>query len=978
MRRFRYLSLAFSAFLRATMTAMLCVILFLSGASALIFESLWFHLAALVFGNSVWAASLVLAGFMAGLGLGNALIAFFGGKITFPIRFYAGLELIIAFSGIALVIVFPRLTGLLAPVFRLILDMPFTLNFARMAGAFILMLIPTTAMGATLPLVVKALCAEKAEFGRVLGALYGCNTLGAVLGLAANDILFIKFCGIQGAAFVAGGFNVLAALLAIRLSLSEKSTAQASGCASIFTLRAASLLTAGALTGCIMLGFEVVWFRLLIMFFSAHDTNFMVMLAVVLAGIGAGGLLASAWFKAHLKTDGLLAPLMFLSGLLAAALYRYLDVALDLLKIGDKYVYLLCVSLFLMFPVSCLSGLIFTMLGKALHDEIEDETRATGFLTLFNTGGALVGALGAGLFLIRFMGIEKSFFLLAALYGAAAFMAWDWRDKAGTIRARAAGCMAGAAFCLGMAMFPFGAMSDLMMRPARRWIAQAGEQRVAAREGITETIQYLRKDFLGRPHYYRLLTNNHSMSATNMRGRRYMNLYVWLPVALHPAPRNALLICYGCGCTAKALTDTKELENITMIDISRDIVDMSSVPFPDPDENPANDPRARIRIEDGRFFLLTTKEEFDIITADPPPPTYSGIVNLYTQEYFERIRDRLRAGGVATYWLPVYQLDAHETKAILKAFVNVFPNCSLWTGAEYDWIMVGIKPPVSRVSESRFAAQWRDPALAREMRAVGLANPAQLGSLFIADGKRLTDWIGAALPLVDNFPRRISHGVRGLHLPVYADFMDPARAQTAFAQSDNIAQFWPQSFRQEAEQYFSVRKIVDLLFSPRGIHEIPVAAFHECLSNPLLSDYVVMAFRSDYDAIEILRKVLPSRVLDGESVYECDSPEAYIHLAAHFALMGRHAGNEDEKSLSFTRSAQYLGSAAALLNPPNAVTDQLHKLRVYLLYAAGHEDEAEQIGEDYAQLAPLFSESGKKDINSYWEWVKAHVKRNAQ
>src|SRR5206468_8297209 len=137
-------------------------------------------------------------------------------------------------------------------------------------------------------------------------------------------------------------------------------------------------------------------------------------------------------------------------------------------------------------------------------------------------------------------------------------------------------------------------------------------------------------------------------------GRRYMKLFVYWPVAFHPAPKKALLISYGVGSTAKALTDTRAFEQIDVVDISRDVLSMDEVVYPDPATRPLRDPRVKVYVEDGRYYLLTTDQRYDVITAEPPPPKNAGIVNLYTREYFELLHDRLAEGGVATYWLPVH------------------------------------------------------------------------------------------------------------------------------------------------------------------------------------------------------------------------------------------------------------------------------------------------------------------------------------
>ncbi len=127
---------------------LLCMIFFLSGASALVFEMLWFQLAGLSFGSSVWAASLVLASFMGGLALGNGPMAWKGGRVGRPLVFYAAAEAVIGATGLGLVLLFPIVSGLLAPLFSPFLDRPILLNVLRAVVAVGLMIVPATAMGA--------------------------------------------------------------------------------------------------------------------------------------------------------------------------------------------------------------------------------------------------------------------------------------------------------------------------------------------------------------------------------------------------------------------------------------------------------------------------------------------------------------------------------------------------------------------------------------------------------------------------------------------------------------------------------------------------------------------------------------------------------------------------------------------------------------------------------------------------------------
>ena len=153
------------------MRATLALIFFLSGASALIFESLWFRLAGLSLGNSVWSASLVLAAFMGGLALGNGLVAHLHNRVLQPVRLYAALEFIIGISGIAVVLLLLNLPDILGPVLGGLTDSPVLLNAMRVTIAFVILVTPAIAMGATLPVLAKALSRQDSNFGANIGWL---------------------------------------------------------------------------------------------------------------------------------------------------------------------------------------------------------------------------------------------------------------------------------------------------------------------------------------------------------------------------------------------------------------------------------------------------------------------------------------------------------------------------------------------------------------------------------------------------------------------------------------------------------------------------------------------------------------------------------------------------------------------------------------------------------------------------------------
>jgi len=798
-------------------TALSGFVFFLSGASALLFETLWFRLAGIALGNSVWAGAIVLASFMGGLALGNALSARYAQRIPRPIVAYARLEILIAVTGLGLVLLLPVLSGWLVPLFRPLLGQPWLINPVRLLVAFALMLIPTTAMGWTLPLLVRVLYATDSRFGKVLGTLYGLNTLGAVAGALAGETVLIGWLGIRGTGCVAAGCNLIAAgvCMALASRFAEGKPPAAGPPRGRLSPRATRLLAGSFLAGGILLSLEIVWFRFLQLFVIGTSFTFAVMLATVLAGIGAGGLVGS-WSLKSRSAHRWLTALCLAGGVISVLAYRSFEAPASTLSGTIAQAWEIArLSLALMFPLSLLSGVLFTWIGESVQEEVGVETRTAGWVTLANTVGAMVGALIGAFVLLPRLGVEKSFLLLALAYGAVALCTLErgqWRRGGPAAYATAA---LATLFLLSPAVFPFGAMDahldEVSLKYRERWRSET----VATREGLTETVQYLRKDFGGVPLNYRLVTNAHSMSGTALDSKRYMKMFVYWPVAVHPDVRSALLIGFGVGSTARALADTRQLETIDVVDISSDILELSRVVYPEPESNPLHDPRVRSHVGDGRYFLQTTDRRFDLITAEPPPLVVAGAVNLYSREYFRTIRDRLADGGYVTYWLPVNQVPVAATRSIIRGFCDVFEDCSLWAGCGYDWMLVGSRGGRGPVSREQFVRQWNDPVVAPEMAALGLERAGQLGATFIADTARLDEIAGGAQPLVDDRPKRLSlGGATGSDREQYLRWMNVPEIASHFERSSLIRERLPIEVREESRGYFRYQPIANMLVFP--------------------------------------------------------------------------------------------------------------------------------------------------------------------
>ncbi len=785
-----------------------------SGAAALCFETLWFRQASLAFGSSAWATSLVLASFMAGLGLGNAIAARHVARLRRPLRAYAWLELAIAASGIAIVFGLPQLGAWLAPLWRLLLEEPALLQALRFAIAFAALLLPATAMGATLPVLIHALGARDPSFGSALGRIYGWNTLGAVLGAVAGEAFLLAPLGMRGTALAAAGANLAAAGGA--LALAARSGAGSAPAASLPHARAGSprsarslrLLAASFVAGALMLAFESAWLRLLALFLENNSLSFALVLAAVLAGIGLGGRAAGAWLRRRPDAAARAAEVALLTGTASALGLALFARAAGSHPQGASGVgSTLLLAGLLGFPAALLSGALFPLTGALLARGLGPPGRAAGWLTLANTAGSALGGLAGALWLIPALGLDRVFQLLTALYAVAALLLWQ---KSRAPRARLSRALVAGAFALAVAGLPGDSIARRYAPLIESRFERFGSGRLAAlREGRTETAMLLRSERLGETESWRLVTNGFGMASTRVPARRYMKLFAWLPAAFHPAPRRALLISYGIGNSARALVGIPELAALDVVDISEDVLAFADEVH-GADQNPLRDPRVRVHVEDGRFFLLAREQSFDLITAEPPPPKHAGVGALYSRECFERIRDRLAAGGIASWWLPVHQLFWDETRSILRAWCDVFPDCTLWTGADLNWMLVGSRGADWQPSEAQLSRLWRQPALAAELRALGLEAPAQLAALFLADADQIAAWSAGAPPFVDDDPGRIDASLDAARMDAeHRAPMELAGRRQRFGESRFARRAWPPGLVRAAEEALRAERWVE-------------------------------------------------------------------------------------------------------------------------------------------------------------------------
>jgi predicted membrane-bound spermidine synthase len=867
---------------------------FASGVAALAFETLWFRQTSLAFGNSVWASAIVLSGFMGGMAFGYA----FGGSVALrtrkPLQLFAALELSVAISGVGLVYLLPQLPPFIASISGALEQKLWLLNAVRLGLAFVLMLLPAAAMGMSLPLLLAAWqkpAQEHAGFARLLGGVYGINTLGAVLGSGITEHWLIVLWGVRGSALAAAGCNVLAASLAWVAGRSW----QLPALANVVTTRTSTnrWLYASFAAGFALLALEIVWLRFLTLYLNDTDGVFAWLLGCVLSGIALGSLSARLWrgLRSDLVACFAFAALVFSFRFETWFIAHYFRFDMKVVSLAAP----------LVLPTALASGLLFAALGGDMLKSGQTGAAAAGRLALWNTLGGVAGSLAAGFVLLPSLGIERSLLVLALVYLATTLLL----AANGGRRARLA--VAGLAVA---AVFPYGSVEPLLLQASiGRWM-RPGDRVEKTVEGTAATYSHVVHNYHDRPLFDQLATNAYSMSVNDFAARRYMKQFVYLPRALHPKLERALVIGYGIGSTVAALVDDQTLKQLDLVDTSREALDLSRGMHTQAERSPLDDPRVHVHIEDGRHYLEGHHDPYDLITGEPPPPIIAGVVNLYTQEYFERVRSRLAVGGMATYWLPLMNLSVPATQSIIAAFCGAFSDCSLWHGSARNLMLLGTRDAGvahGPVDSDHFNAQWRNPKLLPELYALGFEVPAQLGATFIADAPVLAELTRGMPALNDDHPKRVSiAGNVADREALLWKLRDTKRARQRFMQSPLIGRLWPADVRQASQRQFENQRLLnDLMFSETSPAR-QTQVLHQVLQNTPLRLPVLLLLRSDPDIQKVIAHLPPAELYKPE--WQMDRV-AYYLAERDFSTALQLLQNVPAEALPFKDLPEYVDTA---------------------------------------------------------------------
>ena len=724
-----------------------------SGAAGLVYEILWIRALGLHFGTTTPALTTVVATFMAGLGLGQLWFGPRADRSARPLALYRRLEASIAVSGLAVSLLLLRGGSLLDALARACAQSG-ALATPAMVGVFaLLMLGPATAMGATLPVLSRAL-SRHTHGGRTLGLLYGLNTLGAFVGALAPDFVLIPRYGMTATACAAATCNLLVALTMGAFVEAEDRPAGAPARSSRMRL---DVFAISGCSGLCAMALEVLWSRTVQHWTTALVTSFAVLLAVYLAALTAGALLTQRWADRSREPMRIAAALSGVTAVLAlapiACAFEWRDweralwprpLAVRRVDMFHEAVDALLHATYLEAATCFAMGATFPYLAAAclVEDARSDNpigTR-TGQLLLVNTFAGVAGALIMGFVALPRLGEQASYCAVAlVLASVATVCAWLSPPMAA---GRAVRSLPAIALALVLAISLYLPSDHLRQAHLR-----SGGQVIAVREASTTSAAVVERFVYGEPYYRELITPGVSMSSTRPDARRYMAMMAHAAMLAARRPARALLICYGVGNTAAALLSHRSLERLDVVDVSPEVIALAPQFAAAHGGDPLRDARTHVFVDDGRHHLITHDALYDVITAEPPPPNHAGVVNLYSREFYRLAKRRLSAGGVITQWLPVFQLADEDVRAMIAAFTAELPHTTLLYGYEQQLILIGSMEPL-RVDPGHL----RDPAVIQSLRANLIGGIEDVLGAVLQSDAELRRQVRGVTPLSDERP----------------------------------------------------------------------------------------------------------------------------------------------------------------------------------------------------------------------------------
>jgi len=759
------------------------VFFFVSGACGLLYQVVWTRQFVLLFGATAYAVGTVLSVFFLGLGAGSLWGGRLADRSRRPLFLYGAFEIIIGLWAVLLIALLDLGESAVVAVLSAFTTSRGAAIASRALLALVFLIVPVTLMGATLPLLAKFVTDENRVRGLRIGVLYSLNTFGAVTGCAVTGFVLLAALGYTRATLVGAAANIAVGIAAIALAqkvgaLTSKSTGQ--GHPSFLEPRATVenaaeearssqqsavsvgnlspglrgvVLAAFAVSGFCGLALEVLWTRLLVIIFLGTTYAFTTMLATLLCGIAAGSAAASAVVdrcRHQTFLFGIVEMLLGIACLLMLAVFAGLPGRLQEFQVslGFDWRRLLQAKFVLAFSVlfapTFLFGMTFPLVVKALAVGRPKLGRDVGRLYSVNTFGGVAGSLAGGYLLIPLLGTHRGLVLLAVTLFAVGMVL----VLASPLRLRLLKGVAIVAGAATMGLVYGLAVPDDVCRALNAGYVPKDHNIVHYREGVEATV-LVSEPADARPGSDRTLWINAVPATASIEKGVKMNRFQGvLPMLFDREPRQVLFMCFGSGITAGTL-GLWDFDRIDAVEIARDVLDAAPL-FSTDNFDVANNPNIHFIVDDGRNFLLTTANKYDVITFEPMPLALAGVSTFYAREYYELCLRRLAPGGLVSQWVPLHSLNAEIVQSLVYTFTQVFPEYCAWF-LNADLFIVGSDQPLY-IDYARVRDRLARPAVAAALAEVGLRDVPEVLTLFFMGKANIDAYAQGGHVMVDDRP----------------------------------------------------------------------------------------------------------------------------------------------------------------------------------------------------------------------------------
>ncbi len=716
---------------------------FISGAAGLVYEVIWVRLIDKVIGGAPFAVATVLSVFMAGLAFGSYMagrtIDRFVSRSAL-LALYGKLETGIGIFALCVPFVIQATEPVYRALYDRLLDHFWCYQAAAFAGCVLVLIVPTSLMGATLPVLCRFYVHRLDHIGTRTGWLYGLNTVGAAFGVVLCGFVLIRSLGIWMTLGLFAGLNGLVGVSCLMLSrypvaegvrLRRPKEKHRTATAVLPKKPAASRnqhrqmrwgLSLFAVSGFCAMAYEVLWTRLLGLIAGPTTYCFTLVVATFIIGLALGSLFFGRVADKTRSVLPWLAATQVGAAITALAVSQLLGNSQFLFAklihlYQDRFSHLILAQSMVLFTIlvtpTFFLGAAFPLVNRLYIQSMGTMGRSLGAAYALNTLGAIAGSWTAGFVLIPWVGKENGLRLIILIQFTLAGLSL-MHTGFGLYRKTGERLVVAGLLCGGFlltAHYPswrtellsrgwyrdFGAIEEDLDRTGWAEALWNGSELIAGqRQGVDVVFQgegvagftTVEKEItsLGTVEY--ALFNSGKADASSHGDRSTQTLSAHIPLLFHPQAQNVMVLGLASGMTPGEVL-LYPVRKLDIVEINAQVAAACRRFFHPWNNACLEDPRTRLIVQDGRNHLALTRESYDVIISEPSNPWMAGLANLYSLEFFQLARQRLKTDGLFAQWLQSYEMDWETFTLLGRTFAAVFPHGALIKVGPVDYLLLG-------------------------------------------------------------------------------------------------------------------------------------------------------------------------------------------------------------------------------------------------------------------------------------------------